>query len=56
MDAVTERRRLRDNLHQNPMQDDWLTCGAQLLDSLWARQVNERAKDPAAMVVSGQDA
>jgi lysozyme len=37
------------------MESDWPTCSAELLDSLWARQVSERAETLAAMVLTGSD-
>ena len=37
------------------MQSDWPTCSAELLDSLWARQIGARAETLASMVLTGSD-
>lgn len=37
------------------LQSDWQTCSAELLNSLWAQQVGERAGRLAAMVATGED-
>jgi lysozyme len=37
------------------MASDWSTCSAELLDSLWAHEVGQRAETLAAMVLTGSD-
>jgi lysozyme len=37
------------------MASDWPACSAELLNSLWAQQVGERAGRLAAMVATGED-
>jgi len=37
------------------LQSDWQTCSAELLESLWAQQVGERAERLVAMVATGED-
>jgi lysozyme len=37
------------------MRDDWSTCSAEFLDSLWHRQVGVRAEVLCAMILTGED-
>jgi lysozyme len=37
------------------MASDWPACSAELLNSVWAQQVGERAERLAAMVATGED-
>lgn len=37
------------------MRSDWDTCSIELLDSLWSKQVGERAEQLAKMIKTGQD-
>jgi lysozyme len=37
------------------MRADWNTCAAEFLDSLWARQVGQRAITLTRMIATGQD-
>lgn len=38
------------------MQSDWLTCASEFLNSVWARQVGQRAITLTQMIANGQDA